>query len=384
MPVLQGHIRTPKILVISNYNATLSVRPEAEIFIGLAKKGFDISVMTYGDAPYVHKFREAGVEVIEFHPEKKFDQHASQFIRRQLKEGKYQIMHLFNSKAYANGLQAAKGLPLKVVMYRGTEANIKWYDVGMYTKYYHPRTDRVICNSRSVEDEFRRQSIRKKTEKFVTINKGHRPEWYQSIPPADLSFFKTNPDTFVLTCVANARRVKGVNYLLKAMRYVKEDADIALLLVGQGLDTPYFKTLASASGFNDRIFFTGFREDAAEMVRASDAFIMPSIGAESLTKAVIEAMHLGTAPIITDIPGNKHMVAHGQTGLVVPPQSPVAIADAVNALTDKPTWCKDMGANASKSITTLLHADRTIEEYAAFYTDLIGEKPTYVTSKNSL
>lgn len=384
MSATHSESRKPKILVISNYRSTISVRPEAEIFIGLAMEGFDITIMTYGDAAYEQIFREAGIKVIDFHPEKKFERSSSDFIRKHLLEGAFDILHMFNSKAYANGLRAAKGLPVKVVMYRGTEANMKWYDVGMYTKYYHPRTDRVVCNSRSVEDEFRRQSIRKNTQKFVTINKGHRPEWYHDIPAGDLSAYKTTPDTFVLTCVANARRVKGVKYLLEAMKHVHEDADIALLLVGHGLDTPPFQSLASKSGHGDKIFFTGFRKDAAELVRASDAFIMPSIGAESLTKAVIEAMHMGTAPIITDIAGNKYLVEHGQTGLVVPPKNPTAIAEAVNALLDKRTWCTDMGNSASKSIAKLLHSDRTVEEYAAFYSDLVGPNPAYTTSMRSL
>ena len=46
----------PKILVISNYRSTIGVRPEAEIFIGLARLGFDVEIMTYGDAEYVSTF----------------------------------------------------------------------------------------------------------------------------------------------------------------------------------------------------------------------------------------------------------------------------------------------------------------------------------------
>lgn len=374
----------PKILVISNYRSTLSVRPEAEIFIGLARKGFDITVMTYGDAPYTANFRSAGIKVIDFHPERKFDRNASAFIRKHLKEGEYDILHMFNSKAYQNGLRAAKGLNVKVVMYRGTQANMKWYDIGMYTKYYHPRTDKVVCNSRSVEDEFRRQSLKKTSGKFVTVNKGHRPEWYANIPAADLSEYKTGPDTFVLTCVANARRVKGVKYLLKAMSLIPKSADIALLLIGRGLDTPAFKKSAEKSGHGSRIFFTGFKEDAASPVRASDAFVMPSIGAESLTKAVVEAMHLGTAPIITDIPGNKYLVEHGQTGMVVPPKNPAALAEAVKALIQKRTWCADLGRKAAERISEILHADRTIEEYAEFYRDLTHGSGDYTSSLRSL
>ncbi len=362
--------RPVKVLVISNYRNTTSARPEAEIFIGLAKRGFEIEIMTFGDAPYVKRFEEAGIKVIDFHPEKKFDSAAVAFIRDHLLEGKHDVLQLFNSKAYFNGIRAVKGLPVKLVMYRGTQANIHWYDLALYTKYFHPRVDKVICNSRSVEDEFNKQSLIDRKSKFVTINKGHNPDWYKDVVAADLSPYKKTADTFVITCVANARRVKGVKYLIEAMGHLQKGLDISLLLVGNGLDTEAFKNLANQTGYANQIFFAGFRKDALELVKASNAFAMPSIGAESLTKAVVEAMHLGTAPIITAIPGNKNMVEHGKTGFLIPIKSPAAFAEAIKALHDKPTWQKEIGENAQARIAEILDTNRTVKEYELFYTRL--------------
>ncbi len=60
-----------KLLVISNYRSTVTVRPEAEIFIQLQQTSrYQITIMTYGDSPYAEKFRAAGIRVIDFHPEK--------------------------------------------------------------------------------------------------------------------------------------------------------------------------------------------------------------------------------------------------------------------------------------------------------------------------
>ena len=70
-----------KILVISNYRPYHTARPEAEIFIGLAKLGVEIDIMTYGDAAYFEKFKEAGINAIDFHPEKKMDKGEIAFIR---------------------------------------------------------------------------------------------------------------------------------------------------------------------------------------------------------------------------------------------------------------------------------------------------------------
>ncbi len=364
-------------MVISNYRSTVGVRPEAEIFIGLAKRGFDIEIMTHGDAEYVTAFREAGINVIDFHPSKKFDRKAVAVIRDRLIEGRHDILQMYNSKAYINGLRAAKGLPVKVVLYRGTQANIHWYDPTIYLKYFHPRVDKVICNSLSVEDEFKSQAKFVEKVKFVTINKGHNPTWYDGIEPADLSIFGVKPGSFVFATIANARRVKGVIFLMRALRLLPPGMDIYVLLVGRGLETKEFKKLADQSHYADRIVFTGFQPNPLEIDRASNVAILTSISAESLTKSVIEAMGVGITPLITNIPGNRYLIEHAKSGLLVPPENAMALADAMVLLYEKRTWCAEMGKAARERLTSALHIEKTISEYAEFYSDLITESPNY-------
>jgi glycosyltransferase involved in cell wall biosynthesis len=361
----------PKILVISNYRSTYTVRPEAEIFIGLAKKGWEIDVMTYGDSAYVENFKAAGVNVIDFHPEKKFDRRAVAFIRDHLRKGGHDILQLYNSKAAINGIRASAGLSVKVVMYRGYQGNIKWYDPAQYLKYFHPRVDKIICNSIGVEEEFRKQAFFDADAKVVTINKGHRLEWYQDVQPADLAPFGVKPGSFVFTCIANARRMKGVVYLMQALHHLPEGMDFYLLMVGRGLETEKFRRIADESPYGDRVIFTGFQPNALEIDKASNVFILASIFGESITKAVIEAMSLGVAPLITNIPGNKYLIEHGRSGLMVPPRSPEALAEAMKTAYEKQDWVVEMGKNAQNRIREKLNTDRTIAEMEAFYLDLL-------------
>ncbi len=370
-----------KILVISDYRDELSSRPEAEIFIGLAEKGWDITVMTFADAPYIKNFEEVGIRVIPFHPTSKFDGDAVKRIRKELIEGQYDIFQMYNSRAYLNGLKAARGLPVKVVFYRGSMMNLHWYDPTIYLKYFHPRVDAIVCNSKSTEDRIRKQAVLPIRKKIVTINKGHNPGWYAGIKPADLSKYGVKSGEFVFTCVANAQPVKGIAYLLKAMALLPRGLNLSLLLVGRNMDTPEFKALAEQSGYVDRIHFVGFSKDVLAIDRSSDVLICPSTGAESLTKAIVEAMFLGVAPIITNIPGNKYMVEHSKTGLVVPPENPKALADAMTAVYRKPEWAHAMGHNAQVRIKETLNIDKTVEEMSEFYKDLVSGRGEYTTKR---
>ncbi len=178
--------------------------------------------------------------------------------------------------------------------------------------------------------------------------------------------------------------MKGLIYLLQAFKLLKPGLDIRLLLVGRGLETPAFKNMADATMYKNQIFFTGFRTDALALDKASDVFVMPSIYGESITKAVIEAMSVGTAPLITSIPGNKHLAEHAVSGVVVPPKNPQAIADGIMGLYEKREWCAEMGENAKKRIKARLNTELTVKEYAAFYADLASGENTYRTKPDVL
>jgi glycosyltransferase involved in cell wall biosynthesis len=360
-----------KVLVISNYRETVSVRPEAELFIGLKKAGVDVTIMTYGDAEYVKKFKAAGIRVIDFHPEKKLNRTEIKYIRTELIVGKYDVMHLFNSKAIINGIQAAKKLPVKVVLYRGYTGNIHWYDPTAYFKYLHPRVDAIFCIAKSIEEYIRRQSIFYGKNKPVTINKGHSQEWYKNIKPIKRSELKNIPaDGFWITCVANNRPMKGIPYLMEAMNLIPAEYPIHLILIGNNMDNEKNMSIIKNKPSENKIHFIGYRTDVLNIVKASDAFVLASLFGEATTKAVIEAMSLGVAPIITDIPGNKGLVVDGECGYVVPPANPRALADAIIKLHGDQATYERFGEKAKKHIESHFNIETTIKKTKLFYEQL--------------
>ncbi|MBD3638795.1 MAG: glycosyltransferase family 4 protein [Crocinitomicaceae bacterium] len=365
-----------KVLAISDYREFHSVRPEAEIFIGLKKLGLDVHIMTYGDCEYAQRFKDVGIKVIDFHPQAKFDKEEQQFIRETLEKEQYDIIHLFNSRAIIHGIRAAKGLDTKVVLYRGYSGNIHWYDPTAYLKFLHPRVDAIMCNSLGVEEIIRRQKLYNK-QKAVTINKGHRPEWYSGVEPSNIrEEFNIPEDAFLLINVANNRRMKGIPYLLKAMNELPEGLNIHLILLGKRMDTPENMEIINDGPYKDNIHLPGFRPDALSVVASSDVFVLPSIMGESITKSVIEAMSLEKAPIITDIAGNVELVEDGESGLVVPKKDHTALAEAILKLYEDRTLTKKLAENAKLRIQTELSTDKTITKVKELYEELLEKKET--------
>ena len=361
-----------KILVISNYRPYHTARPEAEIFIGLAKLGVEIDIMTYGDAEYFEKFKAAGINVIDFHPEKKMDKTEIAFIRKHLIEGKHDIIKLYNNPAAVNGIQAAKDLPVKVVLYRGYAGNIHWYDPTAYLKFLHPRVDKILCNSQGVADEINKQLFFDK-KKTYTVNKGHRLEWYQDVVPLDVKKeFGLPDDAFVLINVANNRRMKGIPYLMKAMNMLPAGLPIHLLLVGGNMDTKDNLALISNGAYKNNVHFVGFRDDVLNIVAGCDVFASASIKGESITKSIIESMSLEVAPIITDIPGNVELCNHEESGLVVKKKNPQELKDAILRLYEDRELCSKLAKNAKARIGSFLNTERSVKEMKIFYEKLLS------------
>ncbi len=264
-----------------------------------------------------------------------------------------------------------KDLPVKVVLYRGYTGNIHWYDPTAYFKYLHPRVDKIWCIAVSIEKYIKRQLFFNKN-KPVTIHKGHDLNWYKNIDAIDRRELKEIPAAaFWVISVANNRRMKGTEYLLNAMRFIPTDLPIHLLLVGKNLDHQKNRAIVNNSPNKNKIHFLGYRTNVLKIVKASDVFVLSSIFGEATTKAVIEAMSLGIAPIITDIPGNKGLVANGKCGLVIPSKNAKAIADAILKLFNDRTLCKKYGQQAQSHIAEHFNIKTTILEIREMYESLL-------------
>ena len=357
-----------RVLCITSHGSSLpNVRPEAEMFIGLQRAGVEMTVMTPAGSVYEERMRAAGIRMIDFAPRRKFEWRAIRRIRRELRSGAYDIMHLFNNRAIANGVIAAIGLPVKVIVYRGQTGNMDWYNPVAYLTHLNPRVDVTTCVAEAVRQDLLRQGV--PPHKLVTIYKGHDLDWYRS-DPADLSVFGIPSDAFVIGMVANARRRKGVPVLIQAAALLPPDVPVHVLLVGTGMDE--YSGLIRAAPDHARFHVLGFRDDAVELIAACQVSVLPALRREGLSKSVIEAMANGVASIVTDTGGNAELVRDGVSGLVVPPGDAAALARAIERLYRNPSERIAMGAAARQRIATGFRVETTVEQLRETYRRALG------------
>jgi glycosyltransferase involved in cell wall biosynthesis len=150
-------------------------------------------------------------------------------------------------------------------------------------------------------------------------------------------------DRVVIVIVSRLVRHKGHPELLAAMKQVPE---AELWVVGERLASDHGEDLEpcfAGSGLGPRLRRLGYREDTADILAAADIFSLPS-HFEGLPMSVIEAMLTGLPVVATNIRGPREQVVQGETGFLVPPREPEALAEALRALVADPALRARMGA----------------------------------------
>jgi rhamnosyl/mannosyltransferase len=173
----------------------------------------------------------------------------------------------------------------------------------------------------------------------------------------------------LLLYVGKLRHYKGLNVLIDAMRAI----DAHLLVIGSGMLEEEWRGQATALGLDGRISFLGELSDAEKlpMLYAADLFVLPSNNrAEAFGIVLIEAMACGLPLISTELgTGTSYVNQHDQTGFVVPPDDPEAMAAAINRLLGDETLRRAMSAAA----LTRVHAEFTQDKMAARMLNLYQE-----------
>ncbi len=123
------------------------------------------------------------------------------------------------------------------------------------------------------------------------------------------------------------------------------DPDVHLVVAGGGELLEGFRSRARKAGVADRVHFLGAvpHAELPDVLRAADLLLLTTEPPESFGIVVIEAMACGLAAIATDYPGVHAVVDDGETGLLVPPGDPAAVAAALRELVSAPEQRREMG-----------------------------------------
>ncbi len=164
---------------------------------------------------------------------------------------------------------------------------------------------------------------------------------------------------------------KGHAVLLEAMPRIRaEFPGVRLLIVGKGHLRQRLEEHAASLGLTDCVTFTGYREDANAIVCAADLAVHPSL-ADAFPLVNLECLCLGVPVVSTTVDGIPEVIRNGETGILVPPNDPVALASAVCASLRDPAGARALAERGRAEVLARFDPARMCEDYEAYFASIL-------------
>jgi glycosyltransferase involved in cell wall biosynthesis len=143
-----------------------------------------------------------------------------------------------------------------------------------------------------------------------------------------------------------------------------------LLLVGRGPEEARLHALAASLGISTRVRFMGEQADVAPYLQEMDLYVQASV-AEGMPNSVLEAMAVGLPVVATAVGGTPEVVVDGETGLLVPPRDPGALADAIGKFLEDPAMRDAFGRTGRARVETHFGEGLMLERIEALLDKLV-------------
>jgi glycosyltransferase involved in cell wall biosynthesis len=246
----------------------------------------------------------------------------------------------------------------------------------------------IVLVASALRTELSEKARRKCRVVYNGIDARSIPETNGAMPP--LPFEREEGQRIVAT-VAAVTPFKGYHHLLAAARIVNErtrERRPVFISVGDLFDkdyVQYLRELAAEYGL-DNFHFLGWQQNPFPFYKLADVIVLPTVereqlkmngrvvdvrSGEGLPRTVLEAMYVGRPTVATAVAGTPEQIRDGETGLLVPPANPEAIADAIMRLLEaSPDERSAMGERARERVRETFTTARMVRETAALYREL--------------
>jgi L-malate glycosyltransferase len=183
--------------------------------------------------------------------------------------------------------------------------------------------------------------------------------------------------THIITCVANVRRVKGIDVLVRtAQRVCRELPGAVFLVAGSLYEREYseeVQNMICSMGLEKNVRLLGFIGDPVPLLKMSNAFCLLS-RSEGFCNALLEAMACGVPSVVTRVGGNPEAIREGENGFMVPVEDDAAAAERLLEVLRNPERAARIGESGRTSAQTQFSAEAMIKSLISLYRDLLAKR----------
>jgi glycosyltransferase involved in cell wall biosynthesis len=204
----------------------------------------------------------------------------------------------------------------------------------------------------------------------------------------DVERFKPSIESPGIPVVLHSSRMlwdKGVGVLVEAARLLHQRSQVRIVLVGESdpgnpgsIETDQLQAWAQEG----LIEWWGWQHDMSSVYQKCHIVTLPSMYGEGVPLALMEAAACGKPIVTTDMPGCREIALHGYNGLVVPPNDPSALADAIHTLIIDPELRGRMGANGRQLVLEKFTVEQVNAATLAVYQRVLEHSKNPLKERN--
>jgi glycosyltransferase involved in cell wall biosynthesis len=336
----------------------------------LDKKKYSIYVCCFRDKPDdLMEEMSDYAEIINLKVKNKFNPVIIFYMLKLIREIKPNIIHthLFQPRVYATIANLFNRQSVLITQ-KHSIVNPKKHNIFiLFEMISISMNKRVIAISESVKNSLIKYEFIPPNKIFLLPNCID----YQAFNRASNRQFIRNTNEIVIGTVGRLEKVKGINYLLLAMKIILAKFPYARLeIVGDGSLLEELEEISKKIGISNSVKFFGKFTDVIPFYKRMDIFVLPSI-LEGFGIVLLEAMAAGIPVVASDVDGIREVIIQGESGILIPPKNPDALASAVIQLIENPQLVKSLVENGFKR-AQLFDVQEHVMKLESLYSNLLG------------
>lgn len=284
-------------------------------------------------------------------------------LARYLRAHKIHLVHSFDFYSNVLAIPAARlaGIPAVIASQR---------DLGNLRPRLQQRIHQMVLrlarhllvNSEAVAERMKLDRIAEPA-RIVVVPNGVDVTRFSQVPGSRRS--PSGP--VIVGTLANLRPEKGLADFVQSAALVRDHCpNVHFLIWGDGPLRPDLERLIHRLRLNGVVELCGTTTEPELALRKLDIFVLPSIS-EACSNALLEAMATGVAVVATRVGGNPFLVKEEQTGLLVPPRDPAALAKAIIRLIDDPVLAAELADRGRDRVRAKHSIDQLLARIEALY-----------------
>ena len=333
----------------------------------LQKRGYDVTVACRPGRWVEERATAMGLPTVPIRVMNQHDWQDFGALRTFLREREIDVLHVhWSSDIVVPGYAALReGVPVRIMSRHMPYPFKNRLGSFLYSKILYTR---LVTVSNSVRETLIKCGV--PGDKVQVIHHGTDVEAFARITEERQEMraaLGIPEDSVAVGIVGRIAPEKGHAVLLEAFQKIHARYPLFLVIVGNGPDEELIRSRAAEMGLADKVLFTGFRDDVNNVLNALDIVTVPSTWNEPCSAVVQQGMAVSKPVVGTRAGGTPEMVLDDETGFLVPPSDPDALADALARLAGDAFLRKRLGTAGKERVEELFSLRVMTDKIEALY-----------------